>query len=158
MTQNLSHDVLHRIADTELMLGNREQDVRGFKVIDRHDKQIGMVSDLFVDEPEQKVRMLEISAGGFLGIGARHVLLPVDAITAVEKSEVHVNQSREHVAASPAYSPDLISRPAREYLEPFYGYYGLMPYWGAGYMYPQFLLRSADPSAVTAHLKPEIRD
>jgi hypothetical protein len=96
------------------------------------------VTDLYIDEPEKKLRMLEISAGGFFGLGARHILLPVDAITAIGKDEVHINQTLDHVVQSPTYDPSLIERPAREYWEPFYGYYGLSPYWNTGYMYPQF--------------------
>jgi hypothetical protein len=36
------------------------------------------------------------------------------------------------------YDPTLIKAPTREHWEPFYGYYGLSPYWGDGYMYPTF--------------------
>jgi sporulation protein YlmC with PRC-barrel domain len=139
-------DALQRLSDTDLMLGDTEQDVRGRKVIDRFGHEIGTVSALFIDRPEQKLRMLEVSAGGFLGVGARHVLLPVDAITAIAEREVHVNQSREHVVKSPAYDPSLIERPAAGYWEPFYGYYGLSPYWSAGYMYPHFPMSSDQPA------------
>jgi hypothetical protein len=46
-------------------------------------------------------------AGGFLEIGDRHVLLPVDAITRVGKRDVLVNQTRERITGSPAYDPKL---------------------------------------------------
>jgi hypothetical protein len=71
------------------------------------------VTDLYIDEPEKKLRMLEISAGGFFGLGARHILLPVDAITAIGKDEVHINQTLDHVVQSPTYDPSLIETSAR---------------------------------------------
>ena len=129
---------LETLSNTGLELADSSQDIRHRKVVDVHGAAIGHVSDLFIDPDERKVRMLEIRAGGFLGIGDRHVLLPVDAITSVSKDEVHVNESRERLVRSPAYDPTLIDEPTQQYWEPFYGYYGLSPYWGAGYMYPEF--------------------
>ena len=134
--QHVNNDVMQKLNDTNLTLADSRQDIRGRKVIDRHGEEIGHVSDLFIDEAERNVRMLQISAGGFLGLGDRHFLLPVDAISTVGKDEVHIDQTREHVVNSPAYDPKLIARPSREYWEPYYGYYGLSPYWGTGYMYP----------------------
>jgi hypothetical protein len=90
--------------------------------------------------------MLEVRAGGFLGLGDRHFLLPVDAITSVTKSEVHVNQTRERIVHSPVYDPTLIETPTQEYWEPYYGYYGLSPYWDSEYMYPHFPIISEEPS------------
>jgi hypothetical protein len=90
--------------------------------------------------------MLEVRAGGFLGLGDRHFLLPVDVITSVAKGEVHVNQTRERIVHSSVYDPTLIEAPTREYWEPCYGYYGLSPYWGSGYMYPHFPIASEEPN------------
>ena len=98
------------------------------------------MSSLFIDEAERKVRMIEIRAGGFLGIGERHFLIPVDAVARVDKDEVHINLTREHIAGSPHYDPGLIEEPTQSNWEPYYGYYGLSPYWGNGYMYPSFPL------------------
>jgi sporulation protein YlmC with PRC-barrel domain len=136
--QHTRNTALEKLNDTGLTLAEPGQDIRGRKVVDRHGAEIGHISDLFIDEDERKVRMLEIRAGGFLGIGDRHFLLPVDAITNVAKNEVHVNETRERIVGSPVYDPTLIVAPTQESWEPFYGYYGLSPYWGTGYMYPNF--------------------
>jgi hypothetical protein len=82
--------------------------------------------------------MLEVRAGGFLGIGDRHFLIPIDAISRVSKEDVHVNETRERIVQSPVYDPTLKVAPAPNAWEPYYGYYGFSPYWGAGYMYPSF--------------------
>ena len=129
---------LEKLSNTGLSLADSSQDIRNRKVIDRHGDEIGHVSDLFIDQDERKVRMLEIRAGGFLGIGDRHVILPVDAITSVTKDEVHVNQTGERVAHSPTYDPTLFAEAPAQDFWPYYGYYKLSPYWGAGYMYPEF--------------------
>jgi sporulation protein YlmC with PRC-barrel domain len=139
---------LENLNDTGLILADRDGDIRGRKVIDPDGTEIGRVSDLFIDENERKVRMLEIRAGGFLGLAERHALLPVDAITSVNEHAVHVNETRERVAHSPAYDPSLIKAPTVESWEPFYGYYGLSPYWGNGYMYPDFPMAREDEQTI----------
>jgi len=135
-----SNTALVKLTATSLALADSDQDIRGRKAVDRHDDEIGHVSSLFIDEAERKVRMIEIRAGGFFGIGERHFLIPVDAITSVDKDEVHINLAREHIAGSPPYNPALIEEPTQTNWEPYYGYYGLSPYWGNGYMYPSFPL------------------
>jgi hypothetical protein len=88
-------------------------------------------TSLMPDDPSQDIR-------GHIIIDERHALVPVDAITKISGMDVHIDQTREHVAKSPAYDPALVLTPPREYWEPFYGYYGLPPYWDNGYAYPQF--------------------
>ncbi|MDQ2681824.1 MAG: PRC-barrel domain-containing protein, partial [Candidatus Eremiobacteraeota bacterium] len=131
MAQQHAHDSkLERLSDTGLILADEHQDIRDRKVVDRHGKDIGHVADLFIDEQERKVRMLVIGAGGFLGLGERHFLLPVDAVTEVTKGEVHVNVTLERIVESPVYDPSLIAAPAQDAWAPYYGYYGFAPYWG----------------------------
>jgi sporulation protein YlmC with PRC-barrel domain len=141
--QNTSNTALEKLKDTGLALADPDQDIRGRKVLDRQGAEIGHVSGLFIDTEERKVRMLEIRAGGFLGIGDRHFLVPVDAVTEVGKDAVRVSETRERIVHSPAYDPTLVEAPP-EYSEPFYGYYGLSPYWGNGYLYPNFPMSPAE--------------
>jgi sporulation protein YlmC with PRC-barrel domain len=137
MAQQVSNtSPLAKLSETDLDLADPSQDIRGRKVLDSEGGEIGHVSALFVDEAERKVRMLEIRAGGLLGIGEQHFLLPVDAVTSVDKHDVHVNETHERIVHSPAYDPQLVEFPERSYWEPYYGYYGLSPYWGTGYIYP----------------------
>jgi hypothetical protein len=60
------------------------------------------------DAAERKVRILEVRAGGFLGLGDKHFLLSVDAVTSVGEDAVHVNETRERIVHSPAYDPHLV--------------------------------------------------
>ena len=98
-------------------------------------EELGAVNDLFIDEQERKVRFLEVSSGGFLGLGATKFLLPVDAISRITSDVVHINQSRERVAGAPRYDPTLVEE---RYVSDVYSHYGYPPYWGPDYDYPPY--------------------
>jgi sporulation protein YlmC with PRC-barrel domain len=128
-----------KVSDSGLVLDDDGQDLRGRNVIDGLGADIGKVSNLFVDVQHRKVRLLEIRTSGIPGFG-RHALLPIDSVTAVAVHDIHIDQTGDRVANSPVYDPELVPTPTRDYWEPFYGYYGLSPYWGDGYFYPGFPL------------------
>ncbi|MGW5053866.1 PRC-barrel domain-containing protein [Actinokineospora sp. NPDC004072] len=130
---------LVRMGDTELTPANPDDDVRGRTVVDRNGDELGDVDGLVIDHDERRVRFLEVASGGFLGIGKQKVLVPVDAVTAVGESEIRIDQDRERVAGAPVYDPDLTVD--QRYADDLYGYYGYVPFWGAGYMYPAFPFR-----------------
>jgi sporulation protein YlmC with PRC-barrel domain len=141
MTQQLHADTdipLVKLVDSGLTLEDDRQDIRGRSVIDQDGKTVGHVRALFIDSAERKVRMLDIAGGGFLGMGDQHFLLPVDAITKVNKADVHVNETAHRIHHSPIYNPELVTSYRRDYWEPYYGYYGGSPYWSAGYRYPDY--------------------
>lgn len=131
-------DTLVRLGDSELTLGAESEDVRGLPVVDKNGDDIGDVDEIVIDDQERRVRFLEVGSGGFLGIGEKKRLIPVDGVTAVD-DKVHVDLTRDAVAGSHEYDPTLA--PEREYYTDVYDYYGYMPYWGAGYMYPGFPYR-----------------
>lgn len=124
--------MLIKLGDTDLTVADRAEDIRGRKVLDRKREEVGKIDDLFIDKEKQKVRLLEVSAGGFLGLGETKFLIPVDAITA---DEVRIDQTHEHVVGAPHYAPELVDR---HFLLNMYGHYGYAPYWGAGYVYPPY--------------------
>lgn len=139
MTQQLdprSDTPLTKLADSDLRLADRRQDVRGRAVIDQDGKHVSHVKSLFIDEAERKVRVLDIGGGGFLGMGDQHFLLPIDAITTISEKEVHVNETADRIKHSPAYDPALVVNYDRDYWGPYYGYYGREPYWSGAYGYP----------------------
>ncbi len=139
--QRISTNELININDSDLVLADASLDIRKRKVIDRNGRDIGEIDDLFIDRNERRVRLVQVKAGGFLGLGERHFLIPVDAITAVSHTgipEVHVNVTLEHIIGAPIYDPHLVKAPAQDAFEPYYGYYGFSPYWYPGYSYPSF--------------------
>ncbi len=113
---------LVKLSDSEFVLEDRTQDIRGLDVYDSNGDEIGSVEDLYVDEEERKVRFLDVGAGGFLGIGEKHFLIPVEAVAKVYDDGITVDQSREKVSGSPPFDTDVVPRPS--YQREVYDYYG----------------------------------
>jgi len=137
-TTQVNDHALTRFGEGDLILEDDRLDIRGRKVIDSGGKSIGHVRALFIDTIDRRVRMLDIAGGGFLGIDDQHFLLPVDAVTKVTPTLVHVDETSHRVLHSPAYDPKLIVPFQRSYWEPYYGYYGRSPYWDTAYRYPNY--------------------
>ncbi len=127
---------LVKLGDTDLTVGDPAEDVRGRKVIDKAGEDIGKVDGLMLDEEEAKVRFMHVAAGGFLGIGEKTFLIPIDAITRIDEEHVHVDQTTDRVIKGPEYDPALVRDEG--YWEQSYGYYGFAPFWAPGYAYPAY--------------------
>lgn len=133
--------VLVRISESNLDLSDHAEDIRGFKVFDQNNDQIGKVDNLLVDQESNKVRFLEVSSGGFLGIGEKTFMVPVDAIERVGDNEVHIGQTAQHVVDAPAYNPDTVVHDDvvnHGYWNDTYKHWGYDPFWTAGYRYPSY--------------------
>jgi sporulation protein YlmC with PRC-barrel domain len=113
-----------------------DDDIRGRHVKAAEGQDLGTVDDLLIDATEKKVRFLVVASGGFLGLGAQKSYIPVDAVTGVDDDLVHIDQSSDRVRTAPAYDPELINDPT--YNEGVLEYYGLSPFWSAGYVYPSY--------------------
>ncbi|MEU4692341.1 PRC-barrel domain-containing protein [Actinoplanes sp. NPDC023714] len=124
------------LTDTDQMVADPAQDVRGRDVIDSDGEKIGAVADLLIDTGTNHVRFLRVDHGGLLGIGATSSFIPVEAVRRVTDDEVHVETPRNRIAGAPRYDPDLVAQ--RDYFEKIYGHYGYPPYWTPGYFYPGF--------------------
>lgn len=128
--------MLSKISETNETVASAEEDVRGRKVTSASGDDLGKVDDLLIDDEEHKVRFLLMEHGGFLGIGEKESLIPVDAITRITEDRVYIDRSREQVAEAPAYDPQVVQEP--EYYDGLYAHYGYAPFWGAGYRYPGY--------------------
>lgn len=125
---------LVKLSDTDQTVANAGDDIRGRKVKDKDDNDVGTVHDLLIDDRERKVRFLLVEHGGFLGVGETKTFIPIDAITRITDKDVYINHSSEHIARAPRYDPKLIDDPA--YYGRIYDYWGHTPYWNEGYVYP----------------------
>jgi len=114
--------VLVRLSDTGLVLEDLTQDVRGLDVYDNDGDRIGKVEDLYADAQERKVRFLDVGAGGFMGLGEKRFLIPVEAVSEVRQDGVVVEQKRRKVAESPLFDADVVPQPP--YQHELYKYYG----------------------------------
>lgn len=125
---------LVKLSDSDQMLTDPAEDIRGRKVIDRDGSDLGKVDDLLIDASERKVRMLRVEHGGIFGIGATASFIPLDAVTDVRDDVVHVSQSRDHIGEAPGYDPDLVD--ANEAYAELYKHYGYTPHRNTSYLHP----------------------
>jgi ribosomal 30S subunit maturation factor RimM len=99
---------LTKLSETELPLEEPWQDMRGLDVYDIQDEQIGSVEDLYVDREVRLASYLVVSAGGFLGLGKKHFLIPVEeASRDVGEERVTITVQRKKVLNSPEFDPDV---------------------------------------------------
>ena len=99
---------LTKLSETELPLEEPWQDIRGLDVYDITDEQIGSVEDLYIDREARLASYLVVSAGGLLGLGKKHFLIPVEeASRDVGEDRVTITQNREKVLNSPEFDPDV---------------------------------------------------
>ncbi len=126
---------LVKLGDAGEDVADKNEDVRGRQVIDKDGRRLGKVDALLIDDKKQKVRLLQIESGGFLGLGEHTSLIPVDAIVSIDAHEVHIDQTGVTVSAAPHYDPALVEP---KFFEDVYGHYGILPYWGLGYIDSSF--------------------
>src|ERR671916_2957359 len=95
---------LTKLSELDVPLEESWQDIRGLDVYDIQDGQIGSVEDLYVDQQARQPRFLVVSAGGFLGVGKKHFLIPVEEVSRdVGEDRVTVTQPRDKVLNSPEF-------------------------------------------------------
>jgi sporulation protein YlmC with PRC-barrel domain len=118
---------LVRLGDSDFVPANPEDDVRGKDAYDAEGQRIGSVEDLYIDRKEREVRFLEVGAGGFLGIGEKHFLVPVEAVTQVTEDRVTIEPERTQKVEGPApfdtriAPPPAADRRVDDYASPPYG-------------------------------------
>jgi len=115
---------LVKVSDSLVGVQEPWQTIRNLDVYDAHGEQIGTVEDLYADRMQAHLpRFLGVSAGGFLGIGKKHFLIPAeDVIHNVGEDRVMVKQSRDKVMNSPGFDPEVA--PERDFQRAVYAYYG----------------------------------
>ncbi len=120
------------LGDSDLVLADEDEDVRGKRVLDPNGHRVGQVDEIVVDEDERRARLLVVASGGILGMGKDKRLVPVEAIARVS-DDVHLHRTHEDVHEGAEYDPALADPPG--YAE-VYDYYGYPPFWDLGYPAP----------------------
>jgi len=114
---------LTKLSEVDLPLEESWQDIRGLDVYDITDEQIGSVEDLYVDREARQPRFLVVSAGGFLGIGKKQFLIPVEEVSRdMDEERVTVTVPRDKVVNSPEFDPDVV--PNLDLQRAIHAYYG----------------------------------
>jgi sporulation protein YlmC with PRC-barrel domain len=125
---------LVRLSDTDEFVLDPSEDVRGRKVKDSDEVDLGKVHDLLVDQDNNKVRALVVNHGHLLEKTTS--VIPVDAISQITDDEVHITHNKEKVSGSSPYDPTLVYD--ADYYFGVYDYYGYSPYWYDDYVYPGY--------------------
>lgn len=132
MAARAAPNPLLKLGQSRLRVADGKEDVRGRRVVDRSGNSVGKVDDLFIDERERRVRLIEVGSGGFLGLGEAKFLIPVELVTQVDDHTVRINEARERIVGAPQYDPGLA---AESLYKDIYTYYGFPPSWSAGSAY-----------------------
>jgi sporulation protein YlmC with PRC-barrel domain len=132
MSRSTHNDLLLKLGDSTLGRRFAGADLRNRKVFGPDGKDIGHISALFLDRTACRVRFLQVGTGGFLGLGEREFLVPVDDVTITEPAEVRIAHTREQVLAEPHYDPHSEAEQDQTFWAAYYRYYGHTPYWASG--------------------------
>ena len=121
---------LDPLTSSGLELEDPSTDLRNREVLDREGQQVGTVSDMLIEPPRRVARMLVLeTAGGLLGLGKKHYLIPLEAVTATD-SEVRVDRMRDDILAGGEYTAPEGEEEELHYAA-VYADYGIEPYWEA---------------------------
>jgi uncharacterized protein YrrD len=124
MESSGQHSNLTKLSELDVPLEEGWQDIRDLDVYDTADEQIGSVADLYVDRGARQPIYLLVSAGGFLGVGKKHFLIPVEEVSRdVGEERVTVTVPRDKVLNSPEFDLD-VGIPAADLQRAIDAYYG----------------------------------
>ncbi len=122
MSERTEPSDLVKTSGSDLNVKDPSHDLIEKDVYDYNGEEIGTVEELYLDQQTNEVRFLGVGAGGFLGIGKKHFLIPHEAVNDVIGSRVVLDQDREKVTGSPDY--DFADTPTPDQQRELYGYYG----------------------------------
>jgi PRC-barrel domain len=100
-----------------------ERDLRGQRVVDTKDNEIGNVAGLYVDRAERKLRFVHVVTRGFLGLARRHYLLPIEEVADETSTDmVQLRHDLETIQGAPEYDPHTL--PSEDYQRAVREHYG----------------------------------
>jgi sporulation protein YlmC with PRC-barrel domain len=119
---------LDPLSSSGLELADPSTDLTGRPVLDRDGAQVGTVSDMLIEPQRRVARMLVLEhAGGLLGLGKKHHLVPLEAVT-VTDGEVRIDRSKDDILAGGEYTAPEGEEEELHYAA-VYAEYGIQPYW-----------------------------
>ncbi|MCA1594973.1 MAG: PRC-barrel domain-containing protein [Chloroflexi bacterium] len=93
-------------------------DYRDLMVIDLEGQQLGRIVDVILDKPSRKPILAVVLFGGFLDMGAKHVLVPHEWLHDPTPSTIRGNLTRYQAEQAPDFDP----KSAKD-IEPYYQYW-----------------------------------
>ena len=112
---------LIKLRDSDLPRDENAKALLDREVYDQDGEKIGSVKDLYLEEEDKDMRFLDVGSGGFLGLGEKHFMVPMEAVTDTG-GVVTIEPSREKVEGSPELDTKGVHEDA--YQHEVYDYYG----------------------------------
>ena len=85
------------------------QRLRKKGVVDSGSRHIGQVENLYVEENSRRLRFVDVVTSGFLGLGRKHHLVPVEAITDQAPGSITLEVDQRALESAPAFfNPQLV--------------------------------------------------
>lgn len=106
----------------------RTGDIEGRKVIGLNDESIGTIGDLYLDYDEHTIRYCTVDVGGFLGMGAKTVLVPFERLQ-WSGEDLYLPVEKQMLEDAPEFDP--MADYDRTYEEGLTGHWGIATYWTA---------------------------
>jgi hypothetical protein len=107
-----------------------QRDHRGEGVLDPGGRYFGYVANLYVDEDERQLRFSDVVTEGFLGLGRKHHLVPIEVLIPAEEATrlgligaLELQVDREKVEGSPTF-PNPLAGPDPDLQKSILQYYG----------------------------------
>ncbi len=100
------------------------RELRQKSVFDSGSWNIGRVENLYAEQDSRRLRFVDVVTSGFLGLGRKHCLVPVEAITDQARGSITLGVNQRALDGAPAFfnpqiAPDeRLQRATREH----YGY------------------------------------
>ena len=97
-----------------------QRELRQRGVLDSGGSLIGYVANVYIDE-ERNYRFVDIAVGGFIGLSAKHHLVPVEAIAEGEPGSITLTVDQQTLDSAPTLGDpheapdDGLQRAAREH-------------------------------------------
>ena len=101
-----------------------QAELRQRSVFDSGTRHIGEVANLYVDDDDRTLHFVDVVTSGFMGLGKKHHLVPVEAITDESPGSITLGVDEATVERAPTLSnpkagpDDQLQRAVREH----YGY------------------------------------
>jgi len=88
-------------------------EIRQKSLLDSRGRFVGTVANLYVDEDGRQLHFVDVVTSGFLGLGRKHHLIPVEAVSEEDPGSITLAVEQETVEKAPAF-PDPHIEPDEE--------------------------------------------
>jgi hypothetical protein len=98
-------------------------EIREKGVLDSEDRIVGTVANLYADEDSRQLRFVDVVTSGFMGLGRKHHLVPVEAVSEEGPGSITLGVDQETVESAPPFrNPHVV--PDEEYQRTIREHYG----------------------------------